>query len=224
MLLEAIGSLLPAAVAVALSPIPIVAVVLILGTPRARSNGPTFALGWVVGLAGVVTVVLVLLGGADQSGTADDGANWLQVGLGVLLLALAGKQWRSRPRDDQEPDQPALMSRLHDFTPVRSLGLGLAASALNPKNVVLSMAAGAAIAQAGLSAGEDVVAIAVFVAIGSVTVVGSVLFFLVAPQAASGPLTSIREFMARNNAVIMTVILLILGAKLLGDGLGGVAH
>ena len=43
--MQTIGDFLPAAVAVALSPIPIVAVVLMLGTPRARSNGPAFALG-----------------------------------------------------------------------------------------------------------------------------------------------------------------------------------
>ena len=45
MLLDVIGDLLPAAVA--LSPIPIVAVVLVLGSPGARTAGPAFALGWV---------------------------------------------------------------------------------------------------------------------------------------------------------------------------------
>jgi len=37
---------------VALSPVPIIAVVLMLGTPRARVNGPAFVLGWVLGLTG----------------------------------------------------------------------------------------------------------------------------------------------------------------------------
>jgi hypothetical protein len=40
MLGDAIGDLLPSAVGIALSPIPIVAVILMLGTPRARSTGP----------------------------------------------------------------------------------------------------------------------------------------------------------------------------------------
>lgn len=48
MLNQAIGDLLPAAVAVALSPIPIIAVVLVLGAPAARTTGPMFALGWIV--------------------------------------------------------------------------------------------------------------------------------------------------------------------------------
>jgi threonine/homoserine/homoserine lactone efflux protein len=222
-LIDAIGSLLPSAVAVAVSPIPIIAVVLILGTPRARSNGPAFALGWIVGLSAVATVVLLVFGGVDDD-AADDGASWLQLALGVLLLVLAVKQWRSRPRDGEPAEMPAWMSRVQDFTPSRSLALGLAASAVNPKNLVLAIAAGAAIAQAGLSAGGDAVAIAVFVAIGSSTVVGSVLFSVVAPARAGASLATVREFMERNNAVIMTVILLLLGAKLVGDGLGGVAR
>ncbi len=37
---EAIGQALPFAVGVALSPVPIIAVILMLVTPRARANGP----------------------------------------------------------------------------------------------------------------------------------------------------------------------------------------
>ena len=77
------------------------------------------------------------------------------------------------------------------------------------------------IARAGLSAGDEVIAAAVFVAVASVTVVGLVLFYLVAPTAASRPLESIKAFMADNNDAIMAVILLILGVKLIGDGMGG---
>jgi hypothetical protein len=49
----AIGQSLPLAVGVALSPVPIIAVVLMPTTQRARANGPAFVLGWLVGL-GVV--------------------------------------------------------------------------------------------------------------------------------------------------------------------------
>ena len=63
---------------------------------------------------------------------------------------------------------------------------------------------------------------AVFVAIASISVVGPVLWYLVAPESAAKPLESIKQFMAEHNAVIMCVILVVLGAKLLGDGIGGV--
>ena len=45
------------------------------------------------------------------------------------------------------------------------------------------------------------------------------LFHLVAGERAAGPLAAVKQFMAENNAIIMMVVLLLLGAKLLGDGL-----
>ena len=62
-----------------------------------------------------------------------------------------------------------------------------------------------------------------FVVIASATVAGPVVFYLLATDRAAGPLASLKEFMSRHNAVIMMVVLLVLGAKLLGQGLGGVA-
>ena len=57
-----LGDLLPTAIGIALSPVPIAAVILMLFSSRARVNGPLFVLGWVVGL-GVVGGGLLLLGG-----------------------------------------------------------------------------------------------------------------------------------------------------------------
>jgi hypothetical protein len=49
-----------------------------------------------------------------------------------------------------------------------------------------------------------------------------VLFYLGAPATAARPLAATKQFMSANNAVIMMVVLLLLGAKLLGDGLAGI--
>lgn len=70
---------------------------------------------------------------------------------------------------------------------------------------------------------ETALAVAVYVALGSVTVAGSVLFYLSSPQRAARPLAAVGRFMSENSAVIMMIVLLLLGAKLLGDGLGGIA-
>lgn len=222
MLNEAIGAILPAAAGVALSPIPIVAVVLMLSSARARTNGVAFALGWVAGLSVVSVVVLVVAGGSsDPDSAASTGVNGVKVALGVLFLVMAGRQWRKRPKDGEAPEMPTWMASVETITPVRSLGLGVALSAVNPKNLALTLAASASIAQAGLDPSGETAAVAVFVVIGSVTVVGAVLVYLVAPSRAAGPLDRVRRFMSDNNATIMMVILLILGLKILGDGVGG---
>jgi hypothetical protein len=64
---DAIGQTLPMAVGVALSPIPIVAVVLMLVTERAQVNGPAFVLGWLIGLVIVGVIVLSVSSGADAA-------------------------------------------------------------------------------------------------------------------------------------------------------------
>jgi threonine/homoserine/homoserine lactone efflux protein len=219
---QTIGELLPIAAAVALSPIPIVAIILVLDSARGRVNGPAFAVGWLVGLTGVSVLVVAVVGGAsDPDGTAATGVAWGRAALGVLLLGMAARQWRKRPAAGEEAEMPGWMASLAHISPWKATGLGLAVSAANPKNLMLTAAAAAAIAQAGLSTGDEAVAIAVFVALGSVTVVGAVLVYLVGGRRAEAPLAAIRRFMAANNATIMMVVLLLLGLKVLGDALGG---
>ena len=73
---QAIGNILPFAVVVAISPIPMIAMVLMLATPRARANGPAFALGWIAGLSVLGAIVLVLTTGnatQDSRGARDLG-------------------------------------------------------------------------------------------------------------------------------------------------------
>jgi hypothetical protein len=61
---QATGQVLVYAVGIAISPVSIIGVVLMLGTPRARSTGPAFLLGWVAGLAAAVRAMI----GALRSG------------------------------------------------------------------------------------------------------------------------------------------------------------
>lgn len=219
---EAIGGLLPAAVAVALSPIPIVGVVLVLGTPRARTAGTAFALGWVCGLAALSTLVVVVLGSGVDSGT-EEGIEWVKVAIGVAFLAMAAGKWRSRPSPGEEAKMPSWMDSIAAITAPRAAALGAALAGANPKNLALTLAASASISELGLDAADTALAVLAFVLIGSATVAGSVLFYLLSPRRAERPLAAIGEFMAANSAVIMMVVLLLLGAKLLGDGLGGLA-
>jgi threonine/homoserine/homoserine lactone efflux protein len=219
---EAIGQSLPMAVGVALSPIPIIAVVLMLVTARARTNGPAFVIGWLVGLAIVGAIVLGIAGPADSTDEADP-ATWvavLEIVLGALLLLMALKELRSRPQPGEEVEMPKWMSALDDFTPVKAAGAGVLLSALNPKNLLLSVAAAAAIAGSGVSGGSQAVAYAVFAVIASIGVATPVVIYFAMGDRAAALLDGLRGWMARNNAVIMAVLLLVIGVKLLGDGIG----
>lgn len=220
---EAIGAVLPLAVGVCLSPVPIIAVVLMLATPRGRANGGAFILGWVVGLAAVGTIVLLVSSGAgaSQAGTPATWVSIVKLVLGAALVVLAVRQWRGRPRGDDAPALPGWMHTIDSFTPVKSVGLGVLLSAVNPKNLLLTVAAGAAIAQAGTSSGGEAVALAVFVVLGTVGLGLPLAIALVMGARARALLDGMRSWMAAHNTAIMSVILLVIGAKLIGDGIAG---
>lgn len=176
-------------------------------------------MGWIAGLLTVSVVVLLLVGSGSDSDSNDPGLDWLKIAIGVLFLLMAAKQWTKRPRRGKEPEAPSWMATVDSATPARAALLGAALSGANPKNLALTLTAVASIAEAGLDSADAAIATAVFVAVGSATVAGAVLFRLLAGERAAPPLAVVRRFMAENNAVIMMVVLLLLGAKLLGDGL-----
>src|SRR5829696_3889149 len=136
---DVIGQVLPFAVGVAVSPVPIIAVVLMLATERGRVNGPMFALGWVAGLLMAGTAVLLLASGAGASDQAEPASwvGWLKLVLGLALLALAVRQWRGRPGAGETAQLPAWMRTVDSFKPGRALALGVALAAINPKNLLL---------------------------------------------------------------------------------------
>jgi threonine/homoserine/homoserine lactone efflux protein len=169
---NAIGQTLSLAVGVALSPVPIIAVILMLVTPKARSNGPAFVVGWLVGLAIVGTIVLLVAGPANAN---DDGepATWvdvLKLVLGLLLVLVALREWRGRPHEGEEAPTPKWMGAIEAFTPAKAAGAGAVLAGANPKNLLLAVAAAAAIAQTGISGGEQAVAYGVFALIGTIGV------------------------------------------------------
>ena len=220
---EALGSVLPIAVAVAIFPVPVIAVVLVLGSERGRAKGLAFVAAWAAGLAAIGAVVLLLAGevGASESGEPSTWVDWAVAALGVALLYLAAKQWRGRPRGNDEPERPGWMLAIDRFTVAKAAATGFALSGLNPKNVLLTAAAAAEIAELGLPADRQAVVLAAFVLIASAGVLTPLVLAFVLGERSRDPLEALGTWMARHNAAIMAAIFVLIGAKLIGDALSG---
>jgi threonine/homoserine/homoserine lactone efflux protein len=220
---QAIGQTLVVAVAVGLSPIPIIGVVVMLSTPRGHTNGPAFLAGWIFGLVALGTIVLLTASGAgaDGGGGNPGWVNAVKLGLGLVLIAMAAKQWKGRPGAGEEAGLPGWMDAVDHFSARRSAGLGTALAAINPKNLILVVAGVTTIAQYADSSSGQALALALFVAVGSIGTALPVLLYLTMRERSRLFLESLKDWMARNNAVIMGVICLLLGAKLIGDAISG---
>jgi threonine/homoserine/homoserine lactone efflux protein len=222
---EAIGQLLPFAVGVAVSPMPIVAVVLMLVTPRARTNGPAFLIGWVAGIAIAGTVFLALAGptNASDGGEPATWVSWLKIALGVLLLLVALRQWRARPRAGDDVPTPRWMGALDGFTPPKALVAAAALAAANPKNLLFIVGGAAAVAQTGISTGDQAIAWAVFTLIAAVGVGAPLVIYFAMGDRAAHVLQGLKTWMATNNTAVMAVLCLVVAAKLVGDGISGLS-
>src|ERR1039458_1159690 len=136
---------------------------------------------------------------------------------------VAGKQWRGRPAPGEQAPPPKWMAALDTFGPGKSLGLGAALSGVNPKNLVLTIAAAASIAQAGLPGVQQVGVLAVFIVLGSVTVAAPLVIYLAMGAKAAGILEGWRTWLAGHNAAIMLVLFLVFGVLLVGQGIAGLS-
>jgi threonine/homoserine/homoserine lactone efflux protein len=218
---QGISTILTFAIGVAISPVPIVAVILVLFSQRARVNGTAFLLGWVLALAVVSTVVYVLAHDGDvaTSSAASDSVSWGKIVLGVVLLALARRNWRKRPGPDDKPAMPGWLQSIESVSPPKAFGLAVVLAAVNPKNLILTLGAAAGLAQLGLSTSDAVVSIVVFVAVASVTIVGPVLYALFGGARARTSLDAAKGWLTAHNAAVLAVLFVVFGVDLIAKGL-----
>ncbi|MCI0158452.1 GAP family protein [Leifsonia shinshuensis] len=218
---SAIGDTLPLALGIAISPIPIIAAILMLLSPKARGTSVGFLIGWVLGIV-VAVVVFTLLSGlipASDPNATKPISGTIKLILGALLLLLALRQWRSRPKDGEAAALPKWMGAIDSMTAGRGFVLAFILAAVNPKNLLLAAGAGVAIGTAGLSAGSTTVVIVVFALVACCSVAIPVIGYLVAADALRGPLDSLRGWLVQNNATVMAVLLLVIGVVLIGKGI-----
>ena len=149
--------------------------------------------------------------------------SWLKIALGALLLRVALRQFRSRPRGEEQAALPKWMGAIDEFKPGTALGAGALLTALNPKNLLLTVGGAAAIAQTGISIGQQAIAFLVFAVIGAIGVaVPAVIYFAMGKRSAD-LLAKLKDWMEQHNAVIMTVLCLIIGVKLIGDAISSLS-
>jgi hypothetical protein len=218
-LLTVLTELIPLALVVALSPLSIIPAVLVLHTPRPRPTGLAFLAGWLLGLTALTAMFLELSslagGMRDKPPTW---ASWVRIIVGAALIVFGLYRWFTRKRSAHTP---GWMNSMSKFTPPRAILAAAALTVVNVKVLFMCAAAGLAIGSAGLRAPGAWVAVAWFVLVAGSTVAIPVLAYAVAGDRLDQPLARLKDWMERQHATLVAVILVVIGLLVLYKGIHG---
>lgn len=222
-MLQVIGDILPEAIAIAFNPVAIIAVILVLMSRRGKNKAMAYVTGWVIGLwmIGVVFYIVMEANRGPRS-LASRNIPGIQLLLGLVFLAMAIYELRLIPRTkNHEPPRYKWFDNLDRFTLLQVFFVAFVMAGLNVKNVGLVMSASSSLIGAGLFGPRAWIIFGLFILLGSSPIIAPVLYDYIRCPHSQERLKQWRDWLLVNNALVLFVLFLILGAKLVGKGLSG---
>lgn len=218
--MQAIGHILPFAVAVALSSVPIMATIFILLSPnRARSALP-FLIGWVIGLFVVVCACALLAQVVPTSRLPrqpDTAVGSIEIVVGLALIVLALLTLR-HARRQTEHNVPKWLKTAGELGAWEAFGLAFILN-VRPKALLLAIAAGLTIRADAESLTDALVAALIYTVIAASTVAVPIIGTLAAPARMEPRLVSMRGWLIDNGEALGAVIGVLIGVVIVGMGI-----
>lgn len=212
-----LARLLALALVIATSPVTVIPGVLVLHAPRPRPAGLAFLGGWVLGLAALTAL---FAGASDLLGDLHKSpptwASWVRVVFGSTLILFGAYRWLTRHRQGESPGWMRSFSKL---TPTRAGITGAALAVIRPEVLIICAVAGLGIGTGGLGVGGDWFAGVFFVAISASTVALPILAYVGAGDRLDDALERLKDWMERNHAGMIAVVLVLIGVMVLYNGI-----
>jgi hypothetical protein len=210
--------LLPLAAVIAISPVPVLAVIMMLLTERERTNPLAFLAGWVCILT--VLVAAALLSGVDSvSTTPSRTVAIVFVVVAVVLLALAIHEWRLRPKHGEPHKIEPWMKFLHTVTPLRAFALGVGLVIIAVKDLLSALQAGAVIHGDSLALGQTIAAAVFFIGFSSVLIIAPIAVAAAFGERSVPTLHRWREWLERHGRLVLACLFGLIALLLLLQGL-----
>lgn len=209
----------PLGMAAALSLFPILAVVLLLLSPRPIPASVGYLAGWSSG----VLVLVALFSFAARlipPSTREQMPPWahvveLALGVGLMVAGI----WRAIA-DRRRPvptDPPSWTKAMDHVGPRRAFVFGLAMNA-RPKNLTIALAAGLAIGSASLDIVGSSLAVLVFTAAAASTVAALVLAYVFGSWSVRPRLERLSDWLVANSSLVLNLSVALVGAVLVTIG------
>jgi hypothetical protein len=209
--------LIPLALVVAVSPLSIIPAVLVLQAPRPRPTSMAFLGGWLLGLSALTALFVAgsgVLGGMHKA--PPTWASWLRVVLGSALIVFGIYRWLTR---HGHTESPAWMRSFATISPRRAGITGLALVVVRVEVLIMCLAAGLDIGTSGLGVAGQLTCAVFFVALCASTVAIPVLAYAGAGHRLDDTLARLKDWMEKNNAALLAVVLVLIGLMVLYNGI-----
>lgn len=215
----AMGTILPIAVAVAVSSTPIMAMLLILLSPNRNRSSLAFLIGWVLGVVAVVVAFTFFARNVGDSSPLEE--PWfiapVLIGIGLATVVLGIVFWRRGARTNSA-GMSKWLSAVGSLGPWSAFGLGFILN-LRAKGLLLGAAAGLGLRDDDLTIGTTAIVIGVYTVISASTVTGPILATLVDPERAEKWLIPTRNWLTAHNRLVSITITIMIGVVIIGSGL-----
>lgn len=209
--------MLPAAIAIALSPTGIIEMILVLLSARARLNALVF-------LASVTVSVFVLplLGasilrawaGNTQATTPSEITGWLLIALGLLLEALALGSLVNR----NLATPPVVLDKIAGMGAGAVFVLSLTVVWFNPINAVVLLSVGSQAASLRVSTPALVASMAGFTVLATAPFIAVAVFLVWGGERTTAALTRVKQRLIDHYRAVITTVLALLGLLLIAEG------
>ncbi|MBU4337110.1 MAG: GAP family protein [Actinobacteria bacterium] len=208
-----LSQLIPIAAGIILSPLPIAAIIAVLLSPRARTNGFAYAAAfWSVCFGVTAVTALTTSHASSAGGTHGTATTILGLVLTIGFLALAVASWVTRPKHGAPAKAPGWLQAIDGMSAGRAFGLGIVMALTNGKNIPLELKAGALIGSGGHGAATALAVAALFALGASLGILVPTLLAATGIPAVTTTLARLKALLISHNAVIMTVLFAVLAA------------
>lgn len=215
---QVFGGILPLAVAAALSSMPIMAMLIILLSPRRGESALPFLTGWVLGCVAVLVLGTVAAQAIplQRERKANTTIGWLEIVIGLLMVVLGVVALRRRSESGTGP-LPKWVSAIDSFGSLPAFGIGLALN-IRPKALLLGGTACLVLRGAHLDAQSSLLMIVVYTAVATSTVSVPTLMTLLVPERMEPRLDASRVWLVRNGLRVTAGVMILIGIVIVGAG------
>lgn len=219
-LIDALQNSWPMALGIALSPAPVLAVIVLLMTPRAKTSAPSFLSGWLLGILGVGTFVILLPGVVASHGGLSDATGIVKILLGMILLILIFPIWKKRPRSGDPFKAPKIFQGIDNFGMTKSFIAGFLSSGLSIKILALSASGAAHIDTTSLvDYFETLIGLVLFSLVASFTLILPIIVYFLSPKKMDQIGLKLKAWLIKYYTIMIVTMLFVFGSLLVYIGL-----